>query len=147
MEKVVNTYKSTIAEAYDVSKDVQDTSDTVFEESDAQWNPVESERLHHAVREKLKTASYPEKIQILTLIANKWSWEYVSKQFDVSEYLIRTARELDKVHGILGKPGPKKGKTLPQETLGLVQSFYENDEYGPQMPGKKDYASISQNLH
>ena len=152
LDKVVNMCKSTIAEAYNVSKDVLDTSDSVFEESDAQWNAVELERLHDAMREKLKTASYPEKIQILTLIANKWSQEYTSKQFDVkqfdvSEYLIRTARELDKVGGILGRPAPKKGKTLPQETLGLVQSFYEDGEYSPQMPGKKDYASISQNLH
>ena len=152
MEKVVNTYKSTVAEAYDLSKDVLDTSDSIFEESDAQWNAAELERLHDAMREKLKTASYPEKIQILTLSANKWPQEYTSKQFDmkqfdVSEYLIRTARELDKVGGILGKPAPKKGKTFPQETLGLVQSFYEDYEYSPQMPGKKDYASISQNLH
>ena len=42
---------------------------------------------------------------------------------------------------------PKKGKTLPQETLGLVQSFYEDDEYSRQMPGKKDYVSIDRNVH
>ena len=34
--KVVDTYKSTIAETYDVSRDVLDTSNSVFEESDAQ---------------------------------------------------------------------------------------------------------------
>ena len=42
---------------------------------------------------------------------------------------------------------PKKGKTPPQETLGLVQSFYEDDEYSRQMPGKKDYVSIDRNVH
>ena len=51
------------------------------------------------------------------------SREYASKQFDVSEYLTRTARELKKVGRILAKPVPKKGKTLPQETLDLFQSF------------------------
>ena len=75
------------------------------------------------MREKLKTALYPQKIQILTLISDKWPREYASKQFDVSEYLIRTARELKKVGGIQAKPAPKKGKTLPQETLDLVQSL------------------------
>ena len=35
LDKVVNMCKSTIAEAYNVSKDVLDTSDSVFEESDA----------------------------------------------------------------------------------------------------------------
>ena len=54
-------------------------------------------RLHDAMRGKLKTASYPEKTQILTLIPDKWSQEYASKQFeskqfDVSEYLIQTTR-------------------------------------------------------
>ena len=73
LDRVVDTYKSTIAEAYNVSKDVLDTSDSVFEESDAQWKAAELERLHDAMREKLKTASYPEKIQILTLIPKKWS--------------------------------------------------------------------------
>ena len=89
---------------------------------------------------------YPEKIQILTLIPNKWSQEYASKQFDESEYSIRTAHEL-KVGGILAKPAPHKGKTLPQETLDLVQSFYEDNEYSPQMPGKKDYVYIGLNVH
>ena len=39
-----------------------------FEENDAQWKAAELERLHDAIREKLKNSLYPEKIQILTLI-------------------------------------------------------------------------------
>ena len=81
LDKVVNTYKSTIAEAYSVSRDMLDTSDSVFEEIDAQWKGAELEQLHDVMREKLKTALYPEKIQILPLIADKWSREYASKQF------------------------------------------------------------------
>ena len=72
LDKVVDTYKSTITEAYDVSKDVLDTSDSVFEESDAQWKAAELEKPHDAMRAKLKTALYPEKIQILTLIPDRW---------------------------------------------------------------------------
>ena len=88
LDKVVDTYKSTISEAHEVSKDVLDTSDiSVFEESDAQGKAAELERLHDAMMEKLKTTLYPEKIQILTLIPDK-SREYASKRFDVSEYLI-----------------------------------------------------------
>ena len=85
------------------------TPDSVFKESDAQQKAAEVEWLHDAMREKLKTASYPEKIQILTLIPDKWSRVYASKQFDVSEYLIWTAREL-KVARILAKPAQKKIK-------------------------------------
>ena len=33
-------------------------------------------RLHEAVQEELKTASYSEQIQILTLVHNKWSQMY-----------------------------------------------------------------------
>ena len=109
LDKVVDKYTSTIAEAYNVSKDVLDTSDSVFEESD-EWKAAELERLHNVMREKLKTASYPEKIEILTLIPDKWSRDYASKQFDVGEYLIRAARESKKVGGILAKHAPKKVK-------------------------------------
>ena len=97
MDKVVNMYKSTIAEAYNVNKDVLDTSDSIFEESDAQWKAAELEQLHDNMREKLKTALYLEKIQMLTLIPEKWSQQNASKQFDVSEYLIQTARELKNI--------------------------------------------------
>ena len=148
LDKVVDTYKSTIAEACHVSKDVLYKSDSVFDDfhcaSDGQWKAAELEQLHDAIREKLKTALYSENIQILTLIPDKWSQEYASKQFDVSKYLIKdeTARELKKVGGILAKSAPKNGKTLSQETLNLVQSFYEDDQYSRQMPERKDYVSI-----
>ena len=97
----------------------------------------------------MKTALYSENIQILTLIPDKWSQEYASKQFDVSKYLIKdeTARELKKVGEILAKSAPKNGKTLSQETLNLVQSFYEDDQYSRQMPERKDYVSIDWNVH
>ena len=68
LDKVVDTYKSSIAEAYDVSKE----SD---EESDAHWKAAELEWLHSAMREKLKTALYLENIQILTLIPDKCGHE------------------------------------------------------------------------
>ena len=60
--------------------------------------------------------------------------------------MIRTACEF-KVGGILAKTVPKIGITLPQVTLDLVQSFYQDDEYSRQMPVKKDYVSIVRNVH
>ena len=107
LDKVVSTYKSNISEAYEVNKGLLDDSDSVFVTDDVQRKAAELERLHDAMREKLKTASYPEKIQILTLVPDKWSCEYASKQFNVSEYLIRTAQDLKKNGGILAKPAPK----------------------------------------
>ena len=56
--------------------------------------------------------------------------------------MIRTARDLKKRGGILALPEPKRGKSLPQETLDMVRQFYEDDEYSRQMPGKKDCVSV-----
>ena len=45
-------------------------------------------RLHETMQEKLKTASYSEPIQILTLVPDKWSRMYCSEYFNVFEYLV-----------------------------------------------------------
>ena len=55
---------------------------------------------------------------------------------------MRTARELKKVKGILAKPAQKQGKVMYQNTIDLMLSIYEDDEFNRQMPGKKDYVSI-----
>ena len=67
-------------------------------------------RLHKAMQEKLKTASYSEQIQILTLVPDKWSRMYCSEYFNVFEYLVWTSHEIKKVGGILAKLAPKKRK-------------------------------------
>ena len=40
-------------------------------------------RLQKATQERLKTASYSEQIQILTLVTAKWSRMYCSEYFNV----------------------------------------------------------------
>ena len=45
-------------------------------------------RLHEAMQEKLKTASYSEQIQILTLVSDKWSRMCGSEYFNVFKYLV-----------------------------------------------------------
>ena len=45
-------------------------------------------RLHEAMQEKSKTASYSEQIQILTLVPDKWSRMYCSEYFNILEYLV-----------------------------------------------------------
>ena len=41
---------------------------------------------HKAMQEKLKTTSYSERIQILTLVPDKWSRMYCSEYFNIFEY-------------------------------------------------------------
>ena len=36
---------------------------------------------------------------------------------------------------------------MPEEITRAVESFYEDDEFTRQMPGKKDYVSIAKNVH
>ena len=64
--------------------------------------------LHEAMQEKLKTASYPEQMQILTLVPDKWSRMYFSEYFNVFGGLVGTSHEIKKVGGTLAKPAPTK---------------------------------------
>ena len=45
-------------------------------------------RLHEAMQEKLKTVSYLDPIQIVTLVPDKWSRMYFSEYFNIFEYLV-----------------------------------------------------------
>ena len=46
-------------------------------------------RLHKAMQQNLKTASYSEQIKILTLVfPDKWSRMYCSQYLNVFEYLV-----------------------------------------------------------
>ena len=44
-----------------------------YDKNDAKEKVNDFVRLHEVMQEKLKTASYSEQIQILTLVPNKWS--------------------------------------------------------------------------
>ena len=68
-------------------------------------------RLHKAMQEKSKTASYLEPIQILTLVPDKWSRLYCLEYFNILEYLVWTSHEIKKVDEILAKPAPEKRKS------------------------------------
>ena len=86
-------------------------------------------RLHEAMQEKLKTASYSEQIQILTLVSDKWSRMYCPEYFNVFKYLVWTSHEIKKVGEVLAKPAPKTGKTIITETLHLKTDVYENSSF------------------
>ena len=86
-------------------------------------------RLHEAMQEKLKTASYSEQIQIRNLVPDKWPRMYCSEYFNVFKYFVWTSHEVKKVGGILAKPAPIKVKTITTETLHLVTNVYEDDNF------------------
>ena len=78
--------QSSLAEAYNVEEDeICEKGDSVFDESDLQFKSAELDQLHDLMQEKLKNTSYPQKIQILTLVPDKWANKLAAKLFGVSE--------------------------------------------------------------
>ena len=106
---------------------MKDSESDSYDKNDMKEKVNDLVRLHKAMQEKLKTATYSEQIQILTLVPDKWSRLYCSEYFNVFEYLVWAQHEIKKVGGILAKPAPKKGKTITIETLYLVTNVYGDD--------------------
>ena len=67
---------------------MKDSESDSYDKTDMKEKVNDLVRLHEAMREKLKTSSYSEQIQILTLAPDKWSPIYCSKYFNVFEYLV-----------------------------------------------------------
>ena len=99
------------------------------------------------MREKLPHVNNSRKIQILTMVPPSWSIKKAQDVFRVSDYMIREARKLVQTRGIMELPEEKHGKNISNETEELVRNFYCDDEFSRQMPGKKDFLSVSRNLH
>ena len=107
----MKTLKSKISESYKVQNDcLKDLELDSYDKDDMKEKMNDLVRLHEAMQEKLKTASYSEQIQVLTVVPNKWSRMYCSKYFNIFECLAGTSHEINKVGRILAKPAPKKRK-------------------------------------
>ena len=104
---------------------MKDWESDSYDKSDMKEKVSDLVRLYEAMLEELKTASYSEQIQILTLVPDKWSQMHCSEYFNVFEYLVWNSHETKKVGGILVKPAPKKGKTITTETLHVVTNGCE----------------------
>lgn len=98
------------------------------------------------LKEKFKsTTNKSVQMQILTTLPKSWTINQIEKEFGVTNFIARKAKNLVKEKGIMSSPNPKPGKTLSQETADLVKRFYESDEVSRQMPGKKDFVSVKIN--
>ena len=85
----MKTLKSNISEAYKVQVNcLKDSESDSYDKNDMKEKLNGLVRLHEAMQEKLKIASYSEQIQILTLVTDKWSQIYCSEWFNVFEYLV-----------------------------------------------------------
>ena len=70
----METLKSDISEACKEQDDcLKDSESNYYDKNDMKRKVNDLVRLHKVIQEKIKTASYSEQIQILTLVADKWS--------------------------------------------------------------------------
>ena len=126
----MKTLKSNISEAYKVQVDcLKDSESDSYNKNDLKEKVNDLVRLHKAIQEKLKTASYSEPIQIITLVPDKWSRMYCWAYFNIFECLVWISHKIKKVGEILAKPAPKKGKAITTETLHLVTNVYEDGNF------------------
>ena len=83
----MKTLKRNISESYKVQDDCfKDSESDPYDKNDMKGKMNDFVRLHEAMQEKLKKASYSEQIQILTLVLDKWSQMYCSEYLNVFEH-------------------------------------------------------------
>ena len=85
----MKTLKSDISETYKVQVGcLKDSEYDSYDRNVMKERVTDLVRLHETMQEKLKTESYSEQIQILTLVPDKWSQMYFSEYLRVFEYLV-----------------------------------------------------------
>ena len=106
------TLKNDISDECKVQVDcLKDSESNYYDKNDMKGKVNDLVRLHKVIQENLKTASYSEQIQILTLVPEKWSQMYCSEYFNIFEYLVLTSHEIKKLDEILAKRAPEKRKS------------------------------------
>ena len=73
LDRAVEVLKTSMSDAYVVSTDQLASSESVNVTSETEQKAPELDCLHNLMKEKLTTATYSEKIQILTLASDSWS--------------------------------------------------------------------------
>ena len=129
-------YKEDISAAYNVS-DIEIEEPPPIYDRGTKNKAEELDRLHAAMKEKLVTASNTDKLPILTLVLDSWSQNYCSEYFGVSEYLLRSARELKQRKGYFHNLPRKKVKQWPKKQLILFMLYMSMMNTADSFPGKR----------
>ena len=95
-----------------------------------------------SLKSKIDISTKLEQIKLLTFVPSSWTCKETMEKFQVSERLVKKARELKKREGILAEPNKKKGKSLNFDIKQRVINFYQSDEFSRMCPGKKEYVSV-----
>ena len=128
-DKAVKKLEEKFACAYGV--DVSDLQKDQLIDTDIVKKAVDLDRLTLLMKGKIKISSFNETVQILTMAPESWSREYAAQYFLMSQstYLVHKACSLKSENGVFSLPDKQIGKKLSHEVVGLVQNFYQDDEY------------------
>ena len=66
------------------------------------------------------TTNYADRVQLLTLAPPHWSRPQCMQYFEVSDYLVRKARNRKRIE----KPAPRKGNRVPQSEINVIIALY-----------------------
>ena len=85
----MKTLKNNISEAQKVQVDcLNNLESDSYDKNDMQKNVHVLVRFHEAMQEKLKTASYSDPVQIVSLVPDKWFRMCCSEYFNIFEHLV-----------------------------------------------------------
>ena len=110
LDKAAKKLEEKVASGYGI--DVSDLQKDQLINTEIEKEAADLDRLTLLMKEKIKTSSFNEIVQILTMTPESWSREYAAKYFEVSEHLIRKARLLKSEKGVFSLPTNKIGKKL-----------------------------------
>lgn len=95
--------------------------ETESSESDSE---VSSETVLSNLKAKFTSSNNRKtKLMILTCLPESWSIRKIMREFNAPNYMVRHAKKLLKVKGILSSPDQKPGKSLSAETAQTIQLF------------------------
>lgn len=125
--KISETIKRKLYANFD--EDYESLANPLSMQTDNQFDSKEYEELIKKLKGKCNISDKEDKIKIISLLPSSWSRHKVSEEFNVSERLVKLARDLKKKHGIMPDLAKRNsGKVLSVDTLDKVQEFYLCEE-------------------
>lgn len=86
------------------------------------------------------TSDSDERYRILTTLPRSWSVYRIEKEFAISHFLAKRAKELQQQEGIMSTPVKRLSRSsLGEDALLRVRDFFNSDEVSRACPGKRDY--------
>ena len=136
-----SSVKSKVAKAFDLNESVLDTPE--MSTPPPLKGSADLDKLMQQLKEKVATASWREKIKLLTIVTETWSRKKVADYFGVTDRVGQRSRQLKKDKGILEDQDPNKaGRSLSDDIKQRVIAFYESEEYLGIDPGKKEFVVV-----